>query len=137
MKSAMTSRGVLGRAEPLPDQGAVFENAQAFETKRQSCPTEQTTRSKQIRIRLSPLHANRWLALPPRLREHIASLVFGSFTEQVDLNRLVEVASELRRTRISIINAQQLALLFNGSLNTNHINAALEKIAALLGDKLP
>lgn len=126
------SRGVSGRAKLLPDQGA----QESLETKEQSCHTTTTKNSTQFRLRLSPLHAKRWLALPPALREHAASVVFGAFMERVDLSELVVVSSELKKARLSIINLLQLALLRDSAINTEQAEAVLERIASLLGEKI-
>ncbi len=136
MKSFETSRGVLGRAQPLPDHGAISESSLEDETKWQSCPTEKLPSSTQIRIRLSPIHAKQWLALPPRLREQVASIVFGSFIERVDLAKLAEVASELKLTRLAINNALQLALSAGTSPDSLSVENAVRNINNLLGEKM-
>lgn len=125
--------GVLGRSKNLPDQGAQM----SLETIEQSCPTDDKIKSKQIRIRLSAHHAERWLSLPPRLREQVASLIFGASTENVDLQKLAEVASELRQARLSINNVLQLALLHDRAPEDLLLKKALEQINALLGKNEP
>lgn len=126
------SRGVSGRAKLLHDQGA----QESLETKEQSCHTTRQVSSTQFRLRLSPLHAKRWMALPPALREHAASVVFGAFVERVDLSELVVVSSELKKARLSIINLVQLAELRDSPINAEQAEAALVRIAAILGEKL-
>ena len=126
------SRGVSGRAKLLPDQGAQMSS----ETIEQSCHTTRKVSSTQFRLRLSPQHAKRWLALPVAVREHAASVVFGAFMERVDLKQLVVVSSELKKARLSIINLLQLAELRDSPINTEQAEAFLEHIASLLGEKL-
>lgn len=136
-ESKTSSRGVSGRGLPLHEQGAEIRTQSKGETFRQSCPTDDKVKSKQIRIRLSAHHAERWLSLPPRLREQVASLTFGASTENVDLQKLAEVASELRQARLSINNVLQLALLHDRAPEDLLLKKALEQINALLGKNEP
>ena len=122
------SGGVAGRSEALPDQGAGLSS----ETVRQSCPTADRG-STQLRIRLPAAHAARWLALTPKLREHVAGIAFGSVLEGVELAELIAVASELREARLAISNALQLALVRGATLDTRRVGAALDRINSLLG----
>ncbi len=126
------SKGALGVAAATPGQGA----QSSPETIAQSCPTSsQVKRSTQFRLRLSPRHAQRWMALPPGLRTHAANVVFGAYTLGIELRELLEVASELRSARTTINNALQLALARGGRLDAERIGAAVDRIAALLGER--
>lgn len=127
------SRGVSGSATALPDQGALL----SAETVKQSCPTASGSNSTQLRIRLPAKHAARWTAMPPRLREHVAGIVFGSFTEGVRLDELAAVGSELRLARLALTNALQLALVRGASFDAKRVEAAVAKIDRLLGGLRP
>ena len=56
--------------------------------------------------------------------------------EKVDLKQLVVVSSELKKARLSIINLVQLAELRGSPINAEQAEAALTRIAAILGEKL-
>lgn len=131
--STTRSRGVLGSAKALPNQGALMSS----ETLKQSCPTVSSGNSTQFRIRLPARHAARWLALPLKLREHVAGIVFGSFTVGIKLEELAAVASELRLARLSINNVLQLTLLHDAPLDAKRIDAALDRINTILGERTP
>jgi hypothetical protein len=107
------------------------------ETLKQSCPTDSSGRSTQLRIRLPARHAARWLAMPPKLREHVAGIVFGTFTAGIKLEELAAVGSELRSARLAMTNALQLALARGSSLDAKRIEAAAAKIDQLLGGRRP
>jgi hypothetical protein len=137
-RSIAELQGVSGMAPAIPDQGAqMAQPPRAGETVEQSCPTDSSGRSTQFRIRLPARHAARWLRLPPKLREQVAGIVFGTFTAGTTLEELVSVGSELRETRIAIINALQFALARGASLDAKRIDAAVQKIDQLLGGRRP
>jgi len=133
MKAAKTrSKGVLGVAAATPDQGA----QSSAETIEQSCPTDSKGSSTtQFRIRLPARHAARWLALPPKLREHVAAVIFGAFTAGISLEEMASVGSELKSARLAMTNALQLALARGASLDAKRIEKAVAKIDRLLGGK--
>jgi len=135
-KSGLPVKGVSGNAKPFHDQDGAQIRNQSGETFGQSCHTTTRKKSTQFRLRLSPQHASRWMELTPSLREQAANIVFGAFTEGVDLGKLVVVSSELKQARLSIINLLQLALLRDSAINTEQAEAVLERIASLLGEKL-
>jgi len=92
--------------------------------------------STKLRIRLSREQAREWMLLPPKLRQRVTRVVFGSAMHGVDLAKLAAAESELRKTRLSIINLLQLALHKNASLDVPRANAVLNLINQLLGEKL-
>jgi hypothetical protein len=134
MSAATTrSKGVLGVAAATPDQGGLT----GLGTLNQSCPTADNGRSIRFRISLPSRHAKRWLALPRRLREQIAGIAFGAFTEGFKLDELAAVASELRLARLALNNVLQLTLCADTPLDAKRIDAALDRINAILGERTP
>lgn len=125
--------GVLGRSKNLPDQGDEMPPGQLH----QSCPTASKVLSRRIRLSLPSQLASKWMSMPPRLREQVAGIVFGSFTEGLDLKDLAAVASELKMVRLAINNALQLALETEHPLDRERIQHALDRINNLLGEKRP
>lgn len=137
MKMRASTLGVSGSAK-LPDHGAVSSLPRANETKGQSCPTALAPtahKPTQFRIYLPECHATRWLAIPPQKRKRITGLVFGAYTEKIDLEGLVAVASELQKARLAIINLAQLALQTDSMLNKEKTDEALRRISSLLEGK--
>jgi hypothetical protein len=123
-------------SDKLPDQGAKHELPKANETVWQSCPTDITNLSNkptQLRIYLPKRHAQRWLDIPPRDRKRLTSLVFGAYTESIELEKLLAVESELKSTRLALINALQLVL--ENTPDAENIGKILERITSLLGGK--
>ena len=136
----LSKRGVSGSSVALHDQEAVFDLPVGNETQRQYCHTTSTPNaargSRQLRLRLSQDHARRWLLLPPYLREHAADVVFGTFIERVNLEKLVVVHSELKQVRLFITNLLEYAVLTGVSLDVKKAGSALDRISSLLGEKL-
>lgn len=135
MKASQTPPGgVQGRAQTRPCQGA----QKSLETNGQSCPADSKgAPTTQLRMRLPTHHAELWLALPPQVREHAATVLFGLGMDGVDLRELPAMASELREARLAIANALQLAMLKGGTLDTRRVESALDRINQVLGGRQP
>lgn len=118
-------RGVLGRAKILPDQGAVYEDVQTSETKRQSCQG-----SRQLRIRLPGDRAKDLLELKPSEREHVLGLLRN---RGIDFTKAGELVVELRELRLAIINALRMGQIEGTALNAVTIEGAIKRINELLG----
>lgn len=123
-------KGVQGEVERSPCQGA----QSSLETIGQSCPAE-ARGTMQLRMRLPERHAQRWLALPPGVREHAAAVLFGLGMDGVDLHELPAMASELREARLAVQNALQLALVKGAALDTHRVESALDRITNILGGR--
>ena len=128
-------QGFLG-VPGTPKPGGVCEAALAAETKRQSgLSASAGRRSLQFRIRLPDHLGHRWTVFPPKLREKLAAVVFGAAIAEVDLAQLAAAASLLHQTGVALRQALLLAKMRGVPLDVARINAAVERIEALLGER--
>jgi len=122
--------GVPRTLEP----GAVFCDAQAEQTKRLSGqPLSTTRRTHQVRINLPNDQGRRWTDTPPKLRKKLAPVVFGAAIVGIDLGQLVAAVTELHLIAVEL--QQVLVMAKDAPLDVARINAVLDRIEALTGDR--
>jgi hypothetical protein len=103
---ARSLQGVSGSGT-LPDQGAVRLAATADKTERQSC--EDKKKARQLRVYLPDSQAKRWLSLPPSERSRAVAAVLGGVDASIDLHRLIDATTDLRRLGVLLNQAVRLA----------------------------
>ena len=118
-------RRVSGRDSSLHDQGAVYEDVQTSDQKRQSCHG-----SLQIRIRISETRAEALLKLTPSTRAHLIGLLLN---EGVDFTRAAALVTELRELRLAMINTLRQAQFTEAAVDAGLLEGAIKRVTELLG----
>ncbi len=127
---ARSLQGVSGSGT-LPDQGAVWNSAKAEGPIRQSCDAKKE-RAQKLRICLPAHTYARYRALAPRERARAIAAVLGSVEAGIDLGKLIEATTELRRLGVLLNQSVRLAHLGRAALDyIERVEAVVRAVEAL------
>ena len=124
--------GGLGPLEP----GGVCCSGLPEQTKRLSGQSvSPARRTHQVRINLPNYHGEIWESYKPKLRKKLAPVVFGAAIVGIDLGQLVAAATSLHLIAVTLRQLLMFANLRGEALDVPRINALIERIETLTGDR--
>lgn len=123
-------QGVSGSASALHDQGAPGLSPIGDKTLAHSC--NESRKARQLRVYLPDSQARRWLSLPPSQRSRAVAAVLGGVETGIDLAKLIDATTDLRRLGGLLNQAVKLAHQGRAPLDfPERVEAILQALEAL------